>query len=145
MKYYLQLFIYGFGCVNRLFIFVVVNVSVIRSCFLEGFINSKLLIHILCKYKKNETKKIQAKRAYVVLGNILQYGMCVYETNLHKEFSGHVVRIHKNDPRFLVYCQIGESSLSTKVWNSFKQHVSNNIKILFYLVLKRSSFWWVTK
>lgn len=85
-------------------------------------------------------QKIKSKESICGLGNILQYGMCVYETNLHKEFSGHVVRIHKNDPRFLVYCQIGERSLSTKVWNSYKQHVSNNIKILFYLVLKRSSF-----
>lgn len=110
-------------CNYRLFIFVVVNVSVIGSnqiLVLEGFINSKLLIHILCKYKKKLKQKIQANRAYGVLSNILQYGMCVYETNLHKEFSGHVidVRIHKNDPRFLVYCQIGECSLITKVWNS---------------------------
>lgn len=50
--------------------------------------------------------------------------MCVYVTRYHKDFCIHIVRVHKNDPRFIVYCQIGQCAFSTKVWNSYKQHIS---------------------
>lgn len=59
--------------------------------------------------------------------------VCVYETKYHKDFCSHIVRVHKNDPRFLVYCQIGECSFSTKVWNSYKHHIGKHHKNIIVL------------
>lgn len=50
--------------------------------------------------------------------------MCPYVTKYHKDFCNHIVRVHKSDPRFLVYCQVDCCGFSTKSWNSYKQHVS---------------------
>lgn len=50
--------------------------------------------------------------------------MCVYTTRSHKDFCIHIVRVHKHDPRFIIHCQIGQCAFSTKVWNSYKQHIS---------------------
>lgn len=51
--------------------------------------------------------------------------MCPYITRYHKDFCNHIVRIHKNDPRFLVCCQVGQCCFSTKSWKSYKQHISS--------------------
>lgn len=54
--------------------------------------------------------------------------MCVNVTKYHKDFCSHFARVHKNDPLFLVYCQIGNCSFSTQIWNSYKQHISKQHK-----------------
>lgn len=50
--------------------------------------------------------------------------MCPYYTKYHKDFCNHIVRVHRNDSRFMVYCQVNKCGFSTKRWNSYKQHIS---------------------
>ena len=39
-------------------------------------------------------------------------------------FCNHIARLHKNDPRFIVYCQIGNCGFSSKSWIGYKSHIS---------------------
>lgn len=61
--------------------------------------------------------------------------MCVYVTKYHNDFCSHIARVHKNDPRFIVYCQIGNCSFSTNIWNrqTHKQHISKQHKNIVVL------------
>ena len=53
-----------------------------------------------------------------------QCTMCTFGTESSTNFTQHVIRIHKNDPRFKVYCDNGNCGFSTKNWGSYKVHVS---------------------
>lgn len=50
--------------------------------------------------------------------------MCNFTTDTFIIFTNHICRIHKNDPRFKVYCDFGNCGFSTKSWCSYKVHVS---------------------
>ena len=50
--------------------------------------------------------------------------ICPYGTESMREFTNHVSRVHKNDPRFRVYCYIGNCEYTKKSWGGFKAHLS---------------------
>ena len=54
--------------------------------------------------------------------------MCTYETPKSTKLVNHMVRIHKNDPRFRLSCEIGNCGFSTRSWGSFKPHMSRKHK-----------------
>ena len=56
--------------------------------------------------------------------------MCPYGTDSMREFTNHVSRVHKNDPRFRVYCDIGQCGYTTKSWGGFKAHLSRYHKYI---------------
>ncbi|XP_071845762.1 uncharacterized protein [Apostichopus japonicus] len=50
--------------------------------------------------------------------------MCNFIADNFNQFTNHVSRIHRNDPRFKVYCDFGDCGFSTKSWGGYKTHVS---------------------
>lgn len=53
-----------------------------------------------------------------------QCGMCAFGTEDQTHYNNHVIRIHRNDPQFKVYCDVGNCGFSSKSWGSYKVHVS---------------------
>ena len=49
--------------------------------------------------------------------------MCPFSSSYFTDFVKHTVRMHKNDPRFRVYCEFEGCSFTSKNWNSYKIHV----------------------
>ncbi len=50
--------------------------------------------------------------------------MCHFQSNEFRRFKSHVVRMHRNNPDFIISCLYGGCAHSTKNWNAFKMHVS---------------------
>jgi hypothetical protein len=49
--------------------------------------------------------------------------MCHYVSHRYSDYCNHIVRLHRNDSRFKVFCQVGQCAFSTRSWKSFKSHV----------------------
>lgn len=49
--------------------------------------------------------------------------MCPFNTNTFYLFCNH-----KNDPRFIVYCQVGNCGFSSISWIGYKSHISRKYK-----------------
>ena len=60
------------------------------------------------------------------IANNYRCTMCTYVTIKWAHLTNHIVRVHKNDPRFHVSCEIDNCEFSTKSWGSFKTHMSRN-------------------
>jgi len=54
--------------------------------------------------------------------------MCPFSTKTFYLFCNHIARLHKNDPRFIVYCQVGNCGFSSKSWIGYKSHISRKHK-----------------
>ena len=52
--------------------------------------------------------------------------MCYFSTGNNTKYMNHIVRQHRHDPNFIVYCNF--CPYSTKSWGAFKTHVSRNHK-----------------
>ncbi len=50
--------------------------------------------------------------------------MCNCDSDEFRRFKSHVVRMHRNNPDFIISCSYGGCAYSTKIWNAFKMHVS---------------------
>lgn len=50
--------------------------------------------------------------------------MCAFSSVNYADFVKHTVRVHKNDPRFRVYCEFGNCGFTSKKWNSYTVDVS---------------------
>lgn len=50
--------------------------------------------------------------------------MCSYSTVLDHLLIKHVIRYHRNDPKFKVKCEIRGCGATFAKWRSFKQHVT---------------------
>ena len=60
--------------------------------------------------------------------------MCAFSSAHYADFVKHTVRMHKNDPRFRVYCEFGSCGFTTKKWNSYKVHVSKFHREAVYML-----------
>ena len=50
--------------------------------------------------------------------------LCSYTSESYDRFVSHVVRLHRHDPNFIVYCSMANCSYSSKTWGAFKSHMS---------------------
>ncbi len=50
--------------------------------------------------------------------------MCHFQSIEFRRFKSHVVRMHRNNPDFIISCSYRGCAYSTKSWNAFKMHVS---------------------
>jgi hypothetical protein len=66
--------------------------------------------------------------------------MCPFGAERFDDFRVHVARCHKNDPRFKMYCDIGNCAFSTKSYTSFKSHMSRNHKDIANAVHENEDF-----
>lgn len=55
--------------------------------------------------------------------------MCSFSTTEYDRFVTHVVRSHRHDPNFVVYCGYPNCPYTTKAWGAFKSHVSRKHKL----------------
>ena len=69
--------------------------------------------------------------------NAIRCSMCYFSTNGFNEYRSHIVRIHKNDPNFVVHCCIDSCAFSTTKWSSYRLHISrrNHMLLLDRLTL----------
>lgn len=49
---------------------------------------------------------------------------CPFSTKTFYFVCNHIARLHKIDPRFIVYCQVGNCRFSSKSWIGYKSHIS---------------------
>lgn len=55
--------------------------------------------------------------------------MCCFSTDIHDRFVAHVVRAHRHDSNFVVYCGYPNCPYTTKTWGAFKTHVSRKHRL----------------
>ena len=55
--------------------------------------------------------------------------LCFYQTHYFDKFVSHVVWLHRNDPHFVVFCNVDGCEYSTKRWGAFKTHVSRKQRV----------------
>ena len=49
--------------------------------------------------------------------------LCPFMSNSLDSFQKHYVRVHKNQPGFIVACNVGACCYTTKTWGSYKMHM----------------------
>lgn len=62
--------------------------------------------------------------------------MCCFSTDEYDNFVNHVVRAHRHDPNFIVYCGYPNCPYTTTAWGAFKTHISRKHKPEAETVLK---------
>jgi hypothetical protein len=55
--------------------------------------------------------------------NTFSCSMCCFSTGIYDRFLSHIVRAHKHDPNFIVYCGYPNCPYTTKAWGAFKAHI----------------------
>lgn len=55
--------------------------------------------------------------------------MCCFSTDIYDKFVAHVVRAHRHDSNFIVYCGYPNCPYTTKAWGAFKTHVSRKHRL----------------
>ncbi len=73
----------------------------------------------------------------------LHCSMCSYVAESKKGLTGHIVRRHRHEPNFIVYCLETGCNYTTKTWGSFRVHMSRkhkDVEILPDNVLLQESY-----
>lgn len=52
--------------------------------------------------------------------------LCHYQTISSELLIKHVIRYHKNDPRFKIKCTLSGCGATFKKWRAFKNHILKN-------------------
>lgn len=62
-------------------------------------------------------------------GTMFGCAMCCFSTDNYDGFVTHVVRSHRHDPNFIVYCGYSNCPYTTKTWGAFKTHISRKHRV----------------
>ena len=68
--------------------------------------------------------------------NEFKCSLCCYTSRSYDSFAAHVIRFHRHDGNFLVFCSVENCFYSSRSWGAFKAHMCRKHKNLRHLGLR---------